>query len=194
LLAPETIHQPGQPDDQPDGDQRHHQVFHRVSRPPFSTRRSILRRASSTPRRARSPPSRAGGPIGRTAQRRTAGRCTQGRPDTRVGSGLPRRGRSGRRLGPPASRYHPSQAGYEGDRFHQVARLDLFAERLRMPCAPGLRSTLRRYSAKLATSPRGGKVDSFAGAKRCLDQASGRHLVVGGRVGDDAFCGTERRE
>ena len=89
----------------------------------------------------------------------------------------------------------PAKQGYEGDRFHQVARLDLFAERLRNAVRARSEIDPAPILGKAHDFPlEAGKVDSFAGAKRRLDQASGRHLVVGGRVGDDAFCGLERRE
>jgi hypothetical protein len=88
----------------------------------------------------------------------------------------------------------PGQQGYEGDGFHQVARLDVFAERLGNAVRARSEVDPAPMLGEAHDLPRqAGKIDSFAGAKRRLDQEACRHLVIGGRVGDDDFCGTERR-
>jgi hypothetical protein len=46
-LASKVVDRPGQQDCQPDGDQRHHQVFHCVVRPPFSCGTSRPRAGSA---------------------------------------------------------------------------------------------------------------------------------------------------
>lgn len=95
---------------------------------------------------------------------------------------------------PPAG-IVPGQQGHEGDRLHEVARLYVFAERLGNAVRARPEVDPAPMLGEAHDLPRkAGKIDSFAGAKRRLDQKGGRHLVINGRVGDDAFRGTERRD
>ena len=95
---------------------------------------------------------------------------------------------------PPHSRpgLVPGQQGYAGEGSHAVPLLEVVAERLWNAAGAGPQfgpTPVLGESHRLPDQT--GKVDSFSGRERGLDQRAGRHLGVGGDVGDDAAGASE---
>lgn len=121
--------------------------------------------------------------VSETDQARGPGRASKGAVVVATAAPHPRPG------------FIPGQQGYHGNGVRHVPLLELRAERLQKAKGAGPEVRPAPVLGKVHRFPdQAGKVDSFSGRERCLDQGSGRHFVVGRNICQQRRSRTEGRE